>query len=278
MDMQSKQDILKRFSSLPSLPLHMSNILQTINQDDVNFDELAMRISCEPSIVIRLLRVSNSSFYGVPGKISSIQRAIQVIGIGNVKKIVNALAIIERTPIPEYVALLLKDFWQHSITVAVFSDEIANRIKSNSKGHAFTAGLLHNFGQVILATWYPEKYSFILQEALSNEARLIQLEKEYFQLDHAEIGTLIAEQWNFPKELCMALQYHHYPESNDSELAWILYAADIMHALVRDPENANKNLLTSVEVTCSRLSLHTIDWQDIIEKGLSKASSFSLAL
>lgn len=265
-------------SKLPTLPLHMTGILQTINQDEVDIDELTQRISFEPTIVMRLLRVCNSPFYGIKGTVSSINRAVQILGLANVKQIVNALVLVSRLPLTKN-ALILENFWQHSISVAVLSDEIASHLGSKDKNQVFTAGLLHDFGQLLLATWYPDQYKLLLQETIKDGNDLFELEKQYFGLDHGEVGALLAEQWSFPSELCIALHYHHMPELNNSELAWILFVANIMHKMSSNAKtNPDENNSKLLEKACLHLSLPIANCTRIVKNGLSKAEAFASAL
>ncbi|MDR2365871.1 MAG: HDOD domain-containing protein [Zoogloeaceae bacterium] len=219
-------------AALPGLPPLTSSLLASLaHADDLNFSVLARRIAADQGLALRILRLANSSFYGLSGQVESIDDAVVILGLQMLYAMVlNAAAAraISRPPCAGFAAL---DFWRHSVAVAVAARALAATCRKNPD-IAFTHGLLHDIGQLLLASVFPEEYRQALLHAEEHTGIRLDGEHAVLGIDHAQAGAMLARQWGLPPELAAAIAQHHAP---DSEAADLLHLADILaHTLIDD--------------------------------------------
>lgn len=220
-------------SSLPSLPMAVMDLLKATDSDTISIDALAAKIEVDQGLVVRLLRVVNSAFYGLERKVSSVPDAIIVLGTGNVHNLVLTVSLSDYvTGTFSVRGIHFPTFWKHSIAVAICARALAPRMRCNGNS-AFTAGLLHDMGRLALAMHYPSHMAEVGRYQQHVDCYFHEAEKEVLGIDHAGIGHLMAERWNFPEGLCAAILGHHDPESvARTPLGCVVHIADAMvHAL-----------------------------------------------
>jgi putative nucleotidyltransferase with HDIG domain len=117
--------------------------------------------------------------------------------------------------------------WKHSLAVAFGSRIIANTIKPALSNDAFTSGLIHDVGKLILDQHVKERWELFQNFMDDGEHTFLEAEKKILDLDHAEVASEVCKKWNIPEPLTVAIRYHHHPsQSNGSELAYIVHVAD----------------------------------------------------
>jgi putative nucleotidyltransferase with HDIG domain len=228
----SVAQLQQAIDALPGLPPLVSSLLADMGQADaLNSSVLAQRIAADQGLALKILRLANSSFYGLSGRVASIGDAIVILGLRTLYTlIVNAAAMraLTRPPCAEFAALA---FWRHSIAVAVAARALAVACRKNPD-IAFTYGLLHDIGQLLLASCFPEEYRQVILQVGGCAVRRVEHERALLGIEHAQAGAMLATQWGLPSELSAAIAQHHAP---DSEAADLLHLADILaHALLED--------------------------------------------
>jgi HD-like signal output (HDOD) protein len=186
-------------------------------------------VSHDPALVTRILKVVNSAFYGLPGQIGSIERAIVLLGLNAVKNIAVAASIgqlFRGSKLCEgYTA---KDLWTHCIATAVAARDITRQLKQPWADEAFLCGMIHDIGLLISLQLYPEQLRQVCEQAKAG-GNFSELEKQIIGVDHQLLGMALAEQWKFPRTCQMAAGYHHSPQSlpldNRLQVA-LVYIAD----------------------------------------------------
>ncbi|MDK9724427.1 MAG: HDOD domain-containing protein [Sterolibacteriaceae bacterium MAG5] len=251
------EDVLARADILPALPQVVRHILDTLRDERANAELLAERIGSDPAVVARLLAAANASAYGLAGHVDSLRQAVLLLGIEKVRAITLATAIVDRYhSAPPFDAQRL---WLHSLGVAVCAREIAIHAGLDAES-AFTAGLLHDIGQLLLFAVEPAAYA----ETLGAKGRLdistVDAEHSCLGLDHAAVGAALARHWSLPEAIVLAIGGHHAPEAlPDHELADVVHVAEVLsHAL--DLGGAPDNLVPELsELACARLG---IEWDE----------------
>ncbi|MDR2625566.1 MAG: HDOD domain-containing protein [Zoogloeaceae bacterium] len=228
----SEARLCQAIAALPGLPPLVADLLAEMEHaEGLNFSVLAQRITADQGLALRVLRLANSSFYGLSGRVASIEDAIVILGLRALYTLVlNAAAMraITRPPCAGFNELA---FWRHSIAVAVAARALALACRKNPD-IAFTHGLLHDIGQLLLASCFPDEYRQTLVCAHEHAATRLNDERALLGVEHAQAGALLAAQWGLPPELVTAIAQHHAPES---EAADLLHLADILaHALLED--------------------------------------------
>ncbi|MDQ5945995.1 MAG: hypothetical protein QG619_1418, partial [Pseudomonadota bacterium] len=192
--MQLDRDtVLKGVRNLPSLPTVVIELLQSMDNDDADTRELAGKLARDQALTAKVLRVANSSFYGLQGKVDSIGDAIVVLGLHGVRTLATAAAITDvfapkgsggAASVQTYNMHL---FWRHSIAVGLCAKAIARKRRLND-GNAFTAGLMHDIGRLALASCFPAHIAAVAKDRAETGDCWLFAERRVLGLDHAEIG------------------------------------------------------------------------------------------
>lgn len=251
------EEVLARADVLPALPQVVRHILDSLKDERANAELLAERIGSDPAIVARLLAAANASAYGLVGHVDSVRQAVLLLGIEKVKAITLATAIVDRyKAAPPFDAQRL---WLHSLGVAVCAREIALHAGLDAET-AFTAGLLHDIGQLLLFAVDPVAYGKTLGRKDELDICTVDAEHSCLGLDHAEVGAALARHWSLPEPIVLAIAGHHAPDQlPDHELADVIHVAEVLsHGLDLGggPDNRVPELS---EMACARLG---IEWHE----------------
>lgn len=235
--------ILERIQKLPSLPNLVVEILESFDNENVDIATLANKIACDQAIAARVLRVANSPFFGLSGQIGSISEAVTVLGFNNLRGLVAGAVIIDLFPRSGNV-FDWKKFWRHSIAVAVCAKVLGKHMKADAET-AFTAGLLHDIGKLVMGVHFPEVFPESLQFDDDCSLETLHAEQAILGLDHAALGGEIALRWRFPPHVQQAIAQHHMAaeQTTENSLIDIIYVANLFaHALEADSIREDKML------------------------------------
>lgn len=199
--------VLDKLGQLPAMPAVVQEVINSFNDPDLEVDELARKIGHDQGLSTRVLRVANSSFYGLPRQIASIYEAVVVLGFATVRSLTLAAGLIHAFPLAGKGLFNREQFWRHSIQVAAAARELAGCAKIDME-IAYTAGLLHNIGQMVLDTCLHEQFDAVLRRQMREGGDLYALEREMLGFDHAMAGAEIARRWNFPEVIQEAILFH----------------------------------------------------------------------
>ena len=221
-------------ADLPSPPQAALQILRACSNDTVSSAELSALAEKDPVLTAELLRVVNSSFFGFSRKVQSLSHAVTILGQQALRNIVLCISVrdaIDKSAIPN---LDTTDYWEDSLRRAVSSKLLAERINSKTED-CFTAGLLQDFGLLVLFYLRPETSEYWPElRGLDPDARY-QKEQQYFATTHTDIIRMLADSWDLPSSLGTVLSAHHHCDSCESEetrqLCDILYCADWMTSI-----------------------------------------------
>lgn len=225
-------EMLRRLHNLPSLSTVVMELLASMNQNDVHVGTLAQTIAQDQALTAKTLRLANSSFYGMTRQITTIQDAIAILGFRTVRSVATTAALIDTFAGGPHTRFDFAPFWRHSIAAAVCARELAPYININPE-HAYTAGLLHDIGRLVLVTQFQPQYEATMAYRTEHDCHLLEAECAVLGVDHAQVGHALTQHWKFPQAMQQALAEHHAPSSLDvSALTLVLMAADaIAHAL-----------------------------------------------
>lgn len=229
-----------RLIDLPSLPALLMEALQ-YTADNQSLTDFADKIAQDPPMVIRILRVANSPFYGMSREISSLRQAIVLLGLNRVRDMLLGVCFSKMLPVRH------KDFdyplfLHHSMAVADCARQLAI-YTGMGQDIAFTAGLLHDIGLLVIVLLFPDDFSRIINEPRPNR---VETERRILGFDHMEIGGKVARYWNLPVVIQEAIEQHETPPACDStkSLALLVYAANL---LVTEAEQGDDSSLERQE-------------------------------
>ncbi len=225
--------VARSIVKLPSLPVIVLDLLRSIEDENISADMLAAKMSTDVALVARLLRVANSSFYGLQRKVSSVSDAIFVLGLSSIRNMALSATLYEALNSRIDAACFdFKGFWRHSLATALCAEALAEKMKS-SREAAFTAGLMHDVGRLFLPICFPGHQEAVNEYAMRVDCCAYEAERAVLGTDHARIGRILTEQWNFPSSLSEAVSEHHEADKSTlPPLACVLHLADcIVHGL-----------------------------------------------
>jgi putative nucleotidyltransferase with HDIG domain len=232
MSALSLDQVVCSVQDLPSLPAVVMELLSSIEQDDIDISVLAKKVSYDQALTAKTLRLANSSSYGAQVKVTTIQQAITFLGFQTTRNLITAAAITGCFPSGRCPGFNDKGFWRHSIATAVCARALARRLRF-SQDIAFTAGLLHDIGRLVLMTADPQAYGDVIAWRAREDTDWQDAERAVLGVDHVEAGAMLAQHWNFSDTMRQAIAFHHAPDTPGAGfLAAIVHVANaIVHAL-----------------------------------------------
>ncbi len=230
--MLTQAQVLAKIDDLPSLPAVVMDVLNSIDDDNLDINELARKVSLDSALTAKTLRLANSACFAKQVKVTTIGHAITFLGISMVKNLITAAALTGCFPQKEWRNFDYKSFWRHSIATAVCARLVARHLRFN-QDYAFTAGLVHDIGRLVLATQFPEQYEKVVQWRSAFDGHWLEAEHAVLGVDHVAAGCALAGHWNFSGTLQLAIAGHHQPDAPGAGfLATIVHIADcITHGL-----------------------------------------------
>lgn len=225
-------ELVRNLQALPSLPAVVMELLGDIDQEDVDISVLARKVSHDQALTAKTLRLANSSLWGLQVKVTTIQQAITFLGFQTTRNLITAAAMTGVFREEQCAGFDDKAFWRHSIATAACCKVIARRVRLN-QDYAFTAGLLHDIGRLVLVSTFPKQYEAAMAYRAAHDCTVLEAERAVMKLDHVVAGATLAEHWHFSDTMQMAITYHHEPNVPGAGLlAAIVHVANaIVHGL-----------------------------------------------
>ena len=225
-------EVVKRVTTLATLPEITSRIIKTVEDQRSTAAQLHQIIAHDPALVTRILKVVNSAFYGLPGQIGSVERAIVLLGLNAVKNLAVAAsigALFKHGKLCDGIPA--RELWTHCIGVGVAARDIARQMKSRLADEAFLAGMIHDVGIIVALQCFPDQLREVCEQAKLGQSNFCELERQIIGVDHQQLGAALAEQWKFPRPLQLVAGYHHQPhalQEQSSVLVNLVHAADTL--------------------------------------------------
>ncbi len=199
------EQIIKNADDLPSLPLVTQKIMQMTSRPDTSLSEIAAVVSSDAALVVRILKIVNSAYYGFKTKTTNILQAMTILGIKGIRNIAVTLSIIDLFPTnhaEEYEIL-----FKRSLTAAVAADFIIKIEEKSVQHNVFLAGLLQNLGTFILMRYLPEQYLGILKTAKEYALDQLVVEEAELGTNHIRIGSMVSKHWDLPLVIRAGIEY-----------------------------------------------------------------------
>lgn len=222
--------VLKRVNDIPSLPQFVIETLKKLDDPKSSAADVANKLSRDEGLVIRVLRLANSAYYGLSRRISSVSEAISFLGFKTVKSIVLAASVYKfmDSSFTGY-ALDRGDLWKHSQSVASTARFLAAQVKGVDPEEAYIAGMVHDIGKIVLNDYVRFGYSIIIRLVEEEQLPFTDAEKQVLGFDHAQVGGLVIEQWNLPEIYMYTTSNHHAPEALPEDMQEYRLIVDVVH-------------------------------------------------
>lgn len=212
---------------MPSLPTSVTKIMEISNDPKASPADLNQVISLDPVLMGKVMKLINSAYYGLSTEITSLVRAIIMLGINTVKNLALSTAVLANLgKTSSENGLNMDGFWRHSLCVGATSKLIAKKLKIDPKRleEYFMAGLLHDIGKIPLNNRLSDPYVKAMSSADREKIPLIQAEKNVIGIHHCEVGKIILQRWRLNQEIQDALGFHHAPLSYEGPHRQIVLA------------------------------------------------------
>jgi putative nucleotidyltransferase with HDIG domain len=223
-------EAVKKVATIATLPEVTMKIIKTVEDPRSSATQLHKIVAHDPALVTRILKVVNSSFYGLPGQIASIERAIVLLGLNAVKNIAVAASLGQLfRGVKLCDGFTAKDLWTHCVAVACASRELAKGMNPAHADEAFLAGMIHDIGLLVSLQTGPEQLQEVCAEVRKKNLDFCETERVLTGVDHQMLGAGLAEMWKFPRACQVVAGRHHNPSDVPDEyrsLVAIVYTAD----------------------------------------------------
>lgn len=203
------QKKLDSIVELPTIPTIMSQVLAALDNPNLSATQLASIIERDQTLTAKVLKVANSPFYGFARKISTIDLAVVILGINVLKEIVLGLLIQKFFTRLSKSMFDVKSFWNYSLFCGAAAKLLARKLGYKLAGEAFVAGLMHDLGILIIIENFRKQFGEIRKLQKTKDLSITEAESFVLGATHADIGLWLAEKWNLPPKLCLAIKNHH---------------------------------------------------------------------
>ncbi len=207
-----KKKIYAKIDELPTLPVVVSKLLALLEDPEFDIGELTELISQDPALTAKVLKASNSAYYGFAQEIDTLDRAVALLGINMIKSLTLSVGVVAALPKAKQAKLLNPaGLWLHCVAAAAVIREIGERMGlPKEDDHLFVVGLLHDVGKIVLLHFFFDLYQEALQKAQQQEdLPLYMAEREIIGMDHGEVGAMLLKRWKFPPQVIQPIMAHH---------------------------------------------------------------------
>lgn len=215
-------ELLSKLEDIPTLPVVAMKVNELINNPNTSSSDIAEVLKKDQVLTAKILKLANSSYYAIPGGVADVQRALAFLGFNTLAQLVLGLSVFSLFHALDTEDFSMMDFWKHALGTAVCAELLARRLGTVKPEEAFTCGLLHDIGKLVLHEIDPERLIDIVGETKKRECSFFDVEREWELPGHSFLGEVIATKWGLPMVIRLCIRYHHFDVSKmDSILSSI---------------------------------------------------------
>lgn len=252
--------LVSQMRSVPSLPHLYSELLQELESADPRIEKIAKIVKQDIGMTAKILQIVNSAFFGLRRNVTDAAQAINFLGLDTVKSLTLGIGVFSQFEKTNLSSQVLSQLWSHSFAVGRIARAISEQIKPSTASDAFTAGLLHDIGEVLLAVNMPEKFSLFQKSLEEKDDDRTDYERQIFETTHSEVGGYLLGLWGLPHQVVEAVAFHHFPSDFETEIFTPLTAVHIANAINR---YGNEDIISNPE---KFLDVRHLQNLDLLEK------------
>lgn len=266
------KELARSVSHFPPIPGVATQILPILRDPEGSFSQVEKALRGDMGLTADILKLANSAYFGIPKSIGSVKHAIALLGAKRVSELVVASCVrgLLQKQVPGY-DLSPGDLWRHSICVSVMAEALARELRIPSMDEAFTAGLLHDAGKLVLGAYVKDEVS-IIEKRAEEGIPFQEAERLVLGMDHAEVGATILRKWSFPAHIVSAVRWHHDPDGGErpETLTDVVHVANMLSLMIgigvgreglryEPSRNATKRLQVKTK-ELEKIASQTLDW------------------
>ncbi len=211
------QDLFSQNHHLPALPAIYHDAIRLIDSPSTTTAKLAALIIQDQAIVSQIIRLCNSPLFAARQEITTLNSAINYLGMNEIKDMLLQISLVKTFPfdnrkVPDFDLAI---FWEHSLGTAYMTEHIAGKLHLHPSKYHYIGGLLHDIGKLLIYHVHPDKFARIVALQVENGYDDLSAETEILGMNHAQIGAILAEKWNFSPEVIAMIGLHHEPRGGD---------------------------------------------------------------
>lgn len=236
------RSVVGGIKSLPSLPSLYLDITRELRSNDPDLEELIKKIQTDPAIAAKVLQLVNSGFFALPERIADVAEATRLLGIEMLQSLVLLSGVFSQFEQQGGIFLSVHSFWKHSLAVGRLAQAVVRYLPAGDtiRQEAFTAGLLHDIGDLILSVHRHREHVQATQVATNEKLPRHRVERQLMGASHAEIGAYMLNLWGLPNTTVEAVAFHHEPEASPVKTASVLTAVHLANALEHHRKSGNR--------------------------------------
>jgi putative nucleotidyltransferase with HDIG domain len=231
IDAPGTREIQAAIARLKPIPQVALKILRLVDQNQYDIEAIASEIRNDQVITAKMLRLANSAMFGAKRVISSLDHAVVYLGRDLLVRMILSAAVqayFEQSAMG--YALCKGGIYHHAIGCALTAEALARRTQCEDPARAYTAGLLHDIGKVVLDQYVADLYPLFYREVMEKQEDILSIENRLLGMNHTQAGSILAQRWSFPPALAAAVREHHHPQENSEHgpLCTIVYLSDLL--------------------------------------------------
>lgn len=212
---------------MPAFPKSVQRVLELTRDVNSTPKDLVEVIDKDPVLTVKILKVVNSAYYSLPKQITSVGHSVVYLGFNTIKNLALSIAAIGMLPKSNEAGFDGQQYLLHSLATAAIAKQLALKLDDADPMDCFIAGLLHDFGKVVLAQFMPQEFRAALQASQSQGTSLhLALREVLGGADHAVVGAMLVEKWRFAPHLVEAIGHQYGPETTDSDIVACVFGAN----------------------------------------------------
>jgi putative nucleotidyltransferase with HDIG domain len=242
--------IIESLNDIPTLNFIHQKVISVANDPLSSAADLAKVISMDPALSSKVLKLSNSAYYGFPRKVSSISQAVTILGFKTIKNLALGVMVYESLFKNQTASVDMKKLWEHSINVAIFSELLGEKLNYPNKEELFICGLLHDIGKAVWAIINPDILKYVLEVCRKTSLSFYEAEIHLEIPSHQTTGEIICRKWNFPEIITLSVSNHHTPTNVKDvyfDIVSVVHVADLLSNTVFGHLNWYPSKLINVE-------------------------------
>jgi putative nucleotidyltransferase with HDIG domain len=277
------QMVVSNIRNLPTPPIVFNQIQKAINDPNVSAAQIASILSEDPAMSVKVLKLTNSAFYGLSREVDSVKQAVVIIGLEAVKNLVLSASVLDMFKGKHIDQEYQERFWRHSLATGICARLIARRIQTRGMvdpDTAFSSGLLHDVGKMVLSCHLPKEHKAFTEARATDPATMDwELENKVLGFNHAQVGGFLATTWNLPEKLANSITYHHVPTEqglSDPITSFIHLANHIAKETFRDDADSgplgelNPEVMAYLQVDDAKV----VELSELLREEYVKAETF----
>lgn len=229
--------LVQKIETIPTIPVVGRKVVELAGDEEAVFKDLVQIIEKDQALAAKVLRVANSAFYGFLSKVNSLEHALVILGVDEVRSIALGISVYNLFSQSENGAFDRTQFWTHAIICSQVARLLGERLNIRNHSSFFLTGLIHDIGKVVLDQYFHEEFLRIVEYVSLGKTSFSKAEREILGTTHCAIAGQLLRQWRFPDEVVTQILYHHRPwHDKDSGIgSSIIYLANVLTKLAGYP-------------------------------------------